>query len=68
MESNAIETYKNKNINFVSNVVNENCNFKSWETLKNEYHIDSKWYPTKNNSKKNVEKNCRTRTSSNKKH
>ena len=69
--------------NFVSNLVNENCNFKSWETLKNEYHIDRKWYfqwmqlihtipliwkQKINYSKKNVEKNCRTRTSPNKKH
>ena len=28
----------NKNINFVSDLVTENCNFRSWETLKNEYH------------------------------
>ena len=58
--------------NFVSNLVNENCNFKSWETLKNEYHIDRKWYfqwmqlihtipliwkQKKNDSGKNIEKN-----------
>ena len=34
----------NKNINFVSDLVNENCNFKSWETLKKEYHLDNKLY------------------------
>ena len=33
-----------KNINFVSDLVNENCNFKSWETLKNKYHLDNKLY------------------------
>ena len=22
----------------------ENCNFKSWETLKNEYHLNNKLY------------------------
>ena len=36
--------FSNKNINFVSDLVNENCNFKSWETLKNEYHLDNKLY------------------------
>ena len=33
-----------KNINCVSDLVNENCNFNSWETLKNEYHLDKKLY------------------------
>ena len=28
----------------MSDLVNENCNFKSWETLKNEYHLDNKLY------------------------
>ena len=61
-----------KNVNFVRNLVNENCNFKSWETLKNEYHLDNKLYfqwmqlihaillilkQKINNSKKNVETN-----------
>ena len=36
--------FSNKNINFVSDLVNENCNFKSWETLKDECHVDSKLY------------------------
>ena len=36
--------FSNKNINFVSDLVNENCNFKSWETLKKEYHLDNKLY------------------------
>ena len=64
--------FSNKNINFVSDLVNENCNFKSWETLKNEYHLDNKlyfqwmqlihaipliWKQKINNSEKNVEKN-----------
>ena len=30
--------------NVVSDLVNENCNFKSWETLKKEYHLDNKLY------------------------
>ena len=34
--------FSNKNINFFSDLVNENCDFKSWETLKNEYHLDKK--------------------------
>ena len=28
----------------MSDLVNENYNFKSWETLKNEYHLDNKSY------------------------
>ena len=40
--------FSNININFVSDLVsdlvNENCNFKSWKTLKNEYHLDNEWY------------------------
>ena len=28
----------------MSDLVNENCNFKSWETLKDECHVDSKLY------------------------
>ena len=55
----------------MSNLVNENCNFKSWETLKNDYHLDNKlyfqwmqlihaipviWKQEINDSKKNVEK------------
>ena len=34
--------FSNKNINFVSDIANGHCNFKSWETLKNEYHLDNK--------------------------
>ena len=60
-----------KNINFVSDLVNENCNFKSWKNLKNEYHSDNKlyfqwmqliqvipliWKQKINDSEKNVEK------------
>ena len=55
----------------MSDLVNENCNFKSWETLKNEYHLDNKlyfqwmqlihaipliWKQKINDSEKNVEK------------
>ena len=40
--------FSRKNINFVSDLVNENCNFKSWETLKNECHLDSKLNSTEN--------------------
>ena len=28
----------------MSDLVNENCNFKSWETLKDKCHVDSKLY------------------------
>ena len=28
----------------MSDLVNENCNLKTWETLKNEYNLDCKWY------------------------
>ena len=28
----------------MSDLVNENYNFESWETLKNEYHLDNKSY------------------------
>ena len=53
-------------------LVNENCNFKSWEILKNEYHLDNKsyfqwmqlihavpliWKQKINDSEKNVERN-----------
>ena len=55
----------------VSDLVNENCNSKGWETLKNEYHLDNKlyfqcmyvmqipliWKQKINNSEKNVGKN-----------
>ena len=36
--------FSTKSINFVSDLVNQNCNFKIWETLKNEYHLDNKLY------------------------
>ena len=63
--------FSTKIINFVSDLVNENCNCKSWETLKNEYHLDNKlyfqwmqlihaipliWKQKINDSEKNVEK------------
>ena len=38
------KTFQQKSINFVSDLVNENYNFKSWETLKNDYHLDNKLY------------------------
>ena len=56
----------------MTDLVNENCNFKSWETLKNEYHLDNKlcfqwiqlihaiplmWKQKINDSKENVETN-----------
>ena len=28
----------------MSDFVNENCNFKSWVTLKNQYNLDNKLY------------------------
>ena len=64
--------FSNKNINFVSDVVNENCNFRSWGTLKNEHHLINKlyfqwiqlihaipliWKQKMKNSEKNVETN-----------
>ena len=64
--------FSNKNINFVSDLVTEDCNFKSWETSENENHLDNKfyfqwmqlshaipliWKQTINDSEKNVEKN-----------
>ena len=64
--------FSSKNTNFVSDLVNENCNFKIWETLKNEYHLDKKlyfqwiqlihtipliWKPKIDYSEKNVETN-----------
>ena len=63
--------FSNKNINFVSDLVNEHCNFKSWENLKNEYLSNKKlyfqwvqlihtipliWKQKINDSEKNVEK------------
>ena len=56
----------------MSDLVNENCNFESWKTLKNEYHLDNKlcfqqmqlihtipliWKQKINASEKNVETN-----------
>ena len=35
--------YSTKNINLVSHLLNENCNFKSWKTSKNKYHLDNKF-------------------------
>ena len=74
--------FSTKSINFVSDLVNENRNFKSWKTLKNEYHLGNKlyfqwmqliqaipliWKQKLNDSEKNVEKKlCRTRPSPNK--
>ena len=56
----------------MSDLVNKNCNFKIWETLRSEYHLDKKlcfqyiqlihaipliWKQKINNSEKNVETN-----------
>ena len=56
----------------MSDLVNENCNFKRWETLKKECHLDNKlhfqriqlihailliWKQKINDSEKNIEKN-----------
>ena len=64
--------FLNKNVDFVSDLVNENCNFKRWETLKKECHLDNKlhfqriqlihailliWKQKTNDSEKNIEKN-----------
>ena len=64
--------FSNKNIIFVSDSVNENGNFKSWETLKNKYHLDNKlrfqwiqlihaisliWKQIKKDREENVENN-----------
>ena len=64
--------FSNKNINFVSDLLNQNCNFKRSEILKNRCHsgnkLDFQWMQLIhtipliskqkiNDSKKNVEKN-----------
>ena len=36
--------FSSKNVIFVSNIVNQNCNFNSWETLKNKYNLDNTLY------------------------
>ena len=56
----------------MSDLVNENCNFESWETSKSEYHLDNKlyfqwiqfihtipliWKQKINDSEKNIETN-----------
>ena len=33
-----------KNINFVDQLENESCQFKKWQTLKDEYHLDNDIY------------------------
>ena len=63
--------FSSRNINFVGYFVNENCNFKSWVTLKNQYNLDNKlcfqwiqsvhaipliWKQKVNDNAKNVEK------------
>ena len=37
-------TFQQKNISLVSDLVNENCNFKSRNALENEYHLNNKLY------------------------
>ena len=34
--------FSNKNINFMSDIVYQTWNFKSWETLENEYRLEDK--------------------------
>ena len=36
--------FSTKNIQFLRDLINENCNFKRWETLKNRNHLDNKLY------------------------
>ena len=36
--------FSTKNINFMIDLVNENCSFKNWESLKSEYNLDNKLY------------------------
>ena len=33
--------FSHKNINFVDQLLNESCQFKKWQTLKDEYHLDN---------------------------
>ena len=36
--------FSQKNISFVDQLVNESCQFKKWQTLKDEYHLDNDMY------------------------
>ena len=36
--------FSQKNINFVDQSVNESCQFKKWQMLKDEYHLDNEMY------------------------
>ena len=36
--------FSQKNIDFVDQLVNESCQFKKWQTLKDEYHLDNGMY------------------------
>ena len=36
--------FHTKNTNFVDQLVNESCQFKKWQTLKDEYHLDNDMY------------------------
>ena len=36
--------FSQKNISFVDQLVNESCQFKKWQTLKDEYHLDNEIY------------------------
>ena len=36
--------FSQKNIDFVDQLVNEFCQFKKWQTLKDEYHLDNDMY------------------------
>ena len=33
--------FSHENINFVDQLLNESCQFKKWQTLKDEYHLDN---------------------------
>ena len=36
--------FSHKEINFVDQLVNEFCQFKKWQTLKDEYHLNNDMY------------------------
>ena len=36
--------FSQKNISFVDQLVNESCQFKKWQTLKDEYHLHNDMY------------------------
>ena len=36
--------FSQKNINFIDQLVNESCQFKKWQMLEGEYHLDNDMY------------------------